>query len=110
MTQQEFYDRTRTCLSDGEFWTMHEDYCKSGLDKDEYCREWLLGKYRESNAKVTELQNRLVEINRDMHGTTDAGALKTVKSVRRQTMQQLYQASRETNTWRDRVFATDNND
>lgn len=41
MTQQEFTDRTHVRISDaGEWWAIHEWYCSTDLDKDEFCKMW----------------------------------------------------------------------
>lgn len=40
MTQQEFYSRTGVEVDANEFWAIHETYCLSALNKDEFCLVW----------------------------------------------------------------------
>lgn len=40
MTNQEFYNRTGVEVGADEFWTIHEVYVNSELDKDEFCKMW----------------------------------------------------------------------
>lgn len=41
MTQQEFTARTGyTPKTEGEFWSIHDEYCNSSLNKDEFSKNW----------------------------------------------------------------------
>ena len=53
MTQQEFFNRTGVEVSNNEFFAIHEVYCNSELDKDEFCKMWCkMNKTRVQNAKI----------------------------------------------------------
>lgn len=56
MTKQEFFERTGVEVSDNEFWALHETYCFSELDKDEFCKIWCkMNSRRVKNAKVERM-------------------------------------------------------
>lgn len=56
MTKQEFFERTGVEVSDNEFWALHETYCFSELDKDEFCKMWCkMNPRRVKNAKVERM-------------------------------------------------------
>lgn len=40
MTQQEFYTRTGVMPSAEEWWYIHDSYCDSEKDKDDFCKMW----------------------------------------------------------------------
>ena len=41
MTQQEFTARTGyTPKTEDEFWSIHDEYCNSSFNKDEFCKNW----------------------------------------------------------------------
>ena len=41
MTQQEFMVRTGyTPSTDEEFWAIHDEYCNSPYNMDEFCKNW----------------------------------------------------------------------
>ena len=54
MTQQEFYQRTGVEVSNKEFLSIHEVYCYSDLDKDEFCKMWCKMNY-----------SRVIKANKD---------------------------------------------
>jgi len=57
MTQQEFFNRTGVEVSNDEFFAIHEVYCNSELDKDEFCKMWCkMNKTRVQNAKIEHRQ------------------------------------------------------
>ena len=56
MTQQEFFNRTGVEVSNDEFFSIHEVYCNSDLDKDEFCKMWCkMNASRVKNAKVERM-------------------------------------------------------
>ena len=56
MTKQEFFERTGVEVSDNEFWALHETYCFSELDKDEFCKMWCkMNARRVKNAKAERM-------------------------------------------------------
>lgn len=41
MTQQEFTARIGyTPKTEDEFWSIHDEYCNSSFNKDEFCKNW----------------------------------------------------------------------
>ena len=52
MTQQEFFNRTGVEVSNNEFFAIHEVYCNSDLDKDDFCKMWC--KMNQSRVKAAK--------------------------------------------------------
>lgn len=66
MTQKEFFERTMVEVSNDEFFAIHEVYCNSELDKDEFCKMWCkMNKTRVQNAKVERKMKQMEESYRN---------------------------------------------
>ena len=66
MTQQEFFNRTGVEVSNDEFFSIHEVYCNSELDKDEFCKMWCkMNPNRVKEAKVERMLKEKDEAYRD---------------------------------------------
>jgi len=104
MTEQEFYDRTRVRLEGEDFQKMHDDYCNSPLDKDEYCKQWVCGQYKSACEKANDLLQTLKDINADikeyLQDGNRQGELKGLQAIRHTTMAQIWEQSRLVNKWR----------
>jgi len=104
MTEQEFYDRTMVRLEGKDFQKMHNDYCDSPLDKDEYCKQWVCKQYSNACEKANNLLQDLKDINADIKAYLKDGSrqgeLKGLQVVRHQTMVRLWEASRTVNKLR----------
>lgn len=66
MTQQEFFNRTGVEVSNDEFWALHETYCFSELDQDEFCKMWCkMNPMRVKKAKVERKAKQREESYKD---------------------------------------------
>ena len=66
MTQQEFFERTMVEVSNDEFFAIHEVYCNSDLDRDEFCKMWCkMNKTRVQNARIEHRQKMKEQCYKD---------------------------------------------
>ena len=63
MLQSEFYSRTQVHVTEDMFNKIHEDYMKSDLDKDAFCKQWKRKHAAEATKQlvdqIRELQQQL---------------------------------------------------
>ena len=59
MTQQEFMVRTGyTPSTDEEFWAIHDEYCNSPYNMDEFCKNWAHKNAEIQNSCSKEIRHR----------------------------------------------------